>query len=113
MPHGERTRSTLWASGYHAWDVLSDEAKKQVLGMNFVFGPRYLLDESVANMCRYGGRMSENGLRRVKDVDAAALTKEQLQRREGASNARRYVHLNGSPARRGTSGHELSCKQNR
>ncbi|CAE7474240.1 xan-1 [Symbiodinium natans] len=99
VPHGEQTRNTLWASGYRAWDVLSDEAKKQALGMSLVFGPRYLLDESVATMCRYGGRMSENGLRRVQDVDSTALTKEQLQRRESSSNTRRYLHLNGSPAR--------------
>lgn len=56
-------RTTCWVSGYSAWDVLDSEMKQKALQMQGRYGPRHMMEASVAEIYRRGGRMTENGLK--------------------------------------------------
>lgn len=93
-------RTTWWASGYRAWDLLDSETQEKVKRLRLRFGPRHTLEASVAEIWRRGGRMTRNGLRLATAVAPERLSAEERQRRLATTNPRRYEHFNGSPVRR-------------
>ncbi|CAK8991056.1 unnamed protein product [Durusdinium trenchii] len=97
---GEVKRTTIWANGYHAWEILDDQMKQKALEMKLHFGPKHTMEASVAEIYRRGGRMSPNGLKLMELVAKEQLTAEELRRREEQTNPRRYLPFHGSPVRR-------------
>eukprot|EP00434_Breviolum_minutum_P023575 symbB.v1.2.020795.t1/scaffold1769.1/size102324/5 len=100
VPSTGQKRTTCWASGYHAWDLLDEEMKEKARQLRLRFGPKHTMEASVAELFRRGGRMSSNGLKLQQPIDATRLTPEELKKREENTNSRRYLHFQGSPVRR-------------
>jgi alpha-ketoglutarate-dependent taurine dioxygenase len=86
------SKATLFACGHRAWELLSADLQATAIGLRGRCGPRYTLEDSVAEVARRGGAMSANGLRLERHVDGARLSCQQRQlRASDAPNDRRWV----------------------
>lgn len=94
------SRTTLFASGYDAYTCLSDELKALAVSVDGIYGPKYTMEASVAEMWRRGHRTSEDGLRRIVDIKPENLTPEERATRASTPNKRRWAIYHGPPAKR-------------
>eukprot|EP01052_Picozoa_sp_SAG31_P000186 SAG31_NODE_5_length_43735_cov_42.922266_42_plen_346_part_00 len=103
-PNGVNARTTLFACGYRAFELLSREQQLLAMEINGHYGSRFLVEESVASMARLGAQMTPDGRALAKEVPYTALTAEQLTGR--SKNLGRWKDLQGPPVKR----HPISGK---
>ncbi|CAJ1360804.1 unnamed protein product [Effrenium voratum] len=93
-------RTTLWASGYRAWELLDEEMKQKAMDLQAHFGPGRTMEASLAEIYRRGGRTNANGLKLLREVERSQLSEEELRRREHPTNLRRYLQYDGCVVKR-------------
>lgn len=97
-PLGPPVRTTLFASAYAAYNVLTAEQKAFAQGLRGQYGVRHAMEASVAEMARRGLRTSQSGLRILRGIDEATLSPAEIAAK--ATNSERWKHFWGSPVRR-------------
>ena len=102
------SRVTHFASGYEAYACLSADLKALATSLNGEFGPKYTMEDSVAEMWRRGHRVSDDGVLRVADIMPESLSEAEREMRESTPNKRRWVIYQGTVAKRHPETRQLS-----
>jgi len=94
------SRTTLYASGYAAYECLDADRQRLASTLRGMYGPKYTMEATVSEMCRRGVRMSEDGVRRTANIAPDRLTAAELAKCVDTPNRRRYDVYVGPLAKR-------------
>lgn len=94
------SRTTMFASGYEAYDCIGPELQDLATTLDGRFGPKFSLEDSMAEMWRRGYRVSADGVMRIADVPPERLSAAELEMRANTPNKRRWAAYQGPIAKR-------------